>query len=71
MKGKQLKKIRSILNSGETLGGQTTIEYVVVIGVVVGLSALLVVFRDAIGTALTNAGTGITNLFNTLAGDIT
>lgn len=56
--------IKSLAYTGEEAGGQGMSEYVILLGAVVAIAAAgVIVFRDQLTTAFTNAGTKITEAF--------
>lgn len=56
--------IKSLAYTGEEAGGQGMSEYVILLGAVVAIAAAgVIVFRDQLITAFTNAGTKITEAF--------
>lgn len=60
---KHLELMRARMHAGEVAGGQATTEYIIVVGVLIGLGVVLVAFRDSIGDAITKAGEGIVSTF--------
>ena len=62
-----MQKLESQIMSGEIYGGQTTVEYAIVVAIVLGVAALLIAFRDQIGNMITNATSGLSNLFSNLS----
>ena len=62
-----MQKLESQIMSGEMYGGQTTVEYAIVVAIVLGVAALLVAFRDQIGNMISNATAGLKSLFNNLS----
>lgn len=65
-----MQKLESQIMSGEMYGGQTTVEYAIVVAIVLGVAALLVAFRDQIGTMISNATTRLGNLFASLTNNM-
>lgn len=59
-----LKKARAAALAGEAEGGADVVEYVVTLGIAIGLGAILVAFRDKIGATITSAGTKMDTLFS-------
>ena len=47
----------------EIAGGQSTVEWVALIGVAIGLTTAAVAFRDSIGTTLGTVATKISTMF--------
>lgn len=60
---KRIELARARMHAGEVAGGQATTEYIIVLGVLIGLGVVLVAFRDAIGDAITDAGEAIVQTF--------
>lgn len=67
---KQEKKIsgtsaflRSLLVRGEEEGGSEIVQTVIVLGFAVGLGAALLLLQGSIQTAITKAGTSVTDMF--------
>ena len=49
--------------AGEIEGGQTTVEYVIVVAIVLGLAAMLIAFRQELGNMVNNAANYRSRLF--------
>lgn len=49
--------------AGEIEGGQTTVEYVIVVAIVLGLAVMLIAFRDELGRMVGSASTYMSKLF--------
>ena len=62
-----IQKIKSQSMAGELAGGQTTVEYVIVVAIVLGLAALLFAFREQIGNAIKDATNKIGDTFNSIS----
>lgn len=58
-----MNKIEAMALAGEQEGGADVVEYVVTLGIAIGLGAILVAFKDKIGAVITDAGTKLTTLF--------
>lgn len=65
-----MQKIKSQFMYGEIYGGQTTVEYAIVVAIVLGVAALLIAFRDQIGTMINNATNSLCKLFTNLTTEI-
>lgn len=61
---KKLGKLRALLVRGEEEGGSEIVQTVIVLGFAVGLGAALIALQGSIQTAITNAGTAITDMFS-------
>ena len=57
-------KIRALVVRGEENGGSEIVQAVIVLGFAVGLGAALMLLQGNIQTAITTAGTNITDLFS-------
>ena len=60
----RLDKVRALLVVGEEDGGSEIVQTVIVLGFAVGLGAALLLLQGNIQTAITTAGTNITDLFS-------
>ena len=60
----RLDKVRALLVVGEEDGGSEIVQTVIVLGFAVGLGAALMLLQGNIQTAITTAGTNITDLFS-------
>ncbi len=49
--------------AGEIEGGQTTVEYVIVVAIVLGVAAMLINFRGELGKMIDNATNYMAKLF--------
>ena len=65
-----MQKLKSKFMYGEIYGGQTTVEYAIVVAIVLGVAALLIAFRDQIGTMINNATNSLSKLFTNLTTEI-
>ena len=70
-KEKDMNKIEAMALAGEQEGGADVVEYVVTLGIAIGLGAILVAFRDKIGDVIEDAGTKMTTLFNNVTSGLT
>lgn len=61
------KKAKARMNCEEIAGGQSTVEWVALIGVAIGLTGAAVLFRDSIGTTLGTVGTKISAMFTSIS----
>ena len=59
----RLDKVRALLVVGEEDGGSEIVQTVIVLGFAVGLAALLLL-QGNIQTAITKAGTSVTDMFS-------
>ncbi|WP_241963683.1 hypothetical protein [Gordonibacter sp. 28C] len=57
-------KLRALIVRGEEGGGSEIVQTVIVLGFAVGLGAALMLLQGNIQTALTTAGTNITDMFS-------
>lgn len=57
-------KIRALMICGEEEGGSEIVQTVIVLGFAVGLGAALLLLQGSIQTAITSAGTSITDMFS-------
>lgn len=55
--------LRSLLVRGEEEGGSEIVQTVIVLGFAVGLGAALLLLQGSIQTAITKAGTSVTDMF--------
>ncbi len=53
--------------AGEIEGGQTTVEYVIVVAIVLGIAAMLIRFRTELGNMITNATNHMSRLFASIS----
>lgn len=60
----RLDKVRALLVVGEEDGGSEIVQTVIVLGFAVGLGAALLLLQDNIQTAITKAGTSVTDMFS-------
>ena len=60
----RLDKVRALLVVGEEDGGSEIVQTVIVLGVAVGLGAALLLLQGNIQTAITKAGTSVTDMFS-------
>ena len=60
----RLDKVRALLVVGEEDGGSEIVQTVNVLGFAVGLGAALLLLQGNIQTAITKAGTSVTNMFS-------
>lgn len=60
----RLDKVRALLVVGEEDGGSEIVQTVIVLGFAVGLGAALLLLQGNIQTAITKAGTSVTDLFS-------
>ena len=60
----RLDKVRALLVVGEEDGGSEIVQTVIVLGFAVGLGAALLVLQGNIQTAITKAGTSVTDMFS-------
>lgn len=65
-----MKKFEAQMLSGEIAGGQTTVEYVVVVAIVLGLAVALIAFRNELRDAIGSATNQVKNLFANLSNAI-
>jgi Flp pilus assembly pilin Flp len=65
-----MQKLESQIMSGEIYGGQTTVEYAIVVAIVLGVAALLIAFRNQIGNMISNATTKLNELFSGLSNNM-
>ena len=56
--------IRALLVRGEEEGGSEIVQTVIVLGFAVGLGAALILLQGNIQTAITDAGTSVTDMFS-------
>ena len=59
----RLDKVRALLVVGEEDGGSEIVQTVIVLGFAVGLGAELLLLQGNIQTAITKAGTSVTDRF--------
>ena len=59
----RLDKVRALLVVGEEDGGSEIVQTVIVLGFAVGLGAALLLLQGNIQTAITKAGTSVTDMF--------
>ena len=60
----RLDKVRALLVVGEEDGGSEFVQTVIVLGFAVGLGAALLLLQGNIQTAITKAGTSVTDMFS-------
>ena len=60
----RLDKVRALLVVGEEDGGSEIVQTVIVLGFAVGLWAALLLLQGNIQTAITKAGTSVTDMFS-------
>ena len=60
----RLDKVRAWLVVGEEDGGSEIVQTVIVLGFAVGLGAALLLLQGNIQTAITKAGTSVTDMFS-------
>ncbi|MFQ8867958.1 MAG: hypothetical protein ACLR67_06660, partial [Eggerthella lenta] len=60
----RLDKVRALLVVGEEDGGSEIVQTVIVLGFAVGLGAALLLLQGNIQTAITKAGTSVTDMFS-------
>ena len=60
----RLDKVRALLVVGEEDGGSESVQTVIVLGFAVGLGAALLLLQGNIQTAITKAGTSVTDMFS-------
>ena len=60
----RLDKVRALLVVGEEDGGSEIVQTVIVLGFAVGLGAALLLLQGNIQTAITTAGTSVTDMFS-------
>ena len=60
----RLDKVRALLVVGEEDGGSEIVQTVSVLGFAVGLGAALLLLQGNIQTAITKAGTSVTDMFS-------
>ena len=60
----RLDKVRALLVVGEEDGGSEIVQTVIVLGFAVGLGAALLLLQGTIQTAITKAGTSVTDMFS-------
>ena len=60
----RLDKVRALLVVGEEDGGSEIVQTVIVLGFAVGLGAALLLRQGNIQTAITKAGTSVTDMFS-------
>ena len=60
----RLDKVRALLVVGEEDGGSEIVQTVIVLGFAVGLGAALLLLQGDIQTAITKAGTSVTDMFS-------
>ena len=60
----RLDKVRALLVVGEEYGGSEIVQTVIVLGFAVGLGAALLLLQGNIQTAITKAGTSVTDMFS-------
>ena len=60
----RLDKVRALLVVGEEDGGSEIVQTVIVPGSAVGLGAALLLLQGNIQTAITKAGTSVTDMFS-------
>ena len=59
-----ISKIRALIVRGDEGGGSEIVQTVIVLGFAVGLGAALMLLQGNIQTAITTAGTNITDMFS-------
>ena len=60
----RLDKVRALLVVGEEDGGSEIVQTVIVLGFAVGLGAALLLLQGNLQTAITKAGTSVTDMFS-------
>ena len=60
----RLDKVRALLVVGEEDGGSEIVQTVIVLGFAVDLGAALLLLQGNIQTAITKAGTSVTDMFS-------
>ena len=60
----RLDKVRALLVVGEEDGGSEIVQTVIVLGFAVGFGAALLLLQGNIQTAITKAGTSVTDMFS-------
>ena len=60
----RLDKVRALLVVGEEDGGSEIVQTVIVLGFAVGLGAALLLLQGNSQTAITKAGTSVTDMFS-------
>ena len=60
----RLDKVRALLVVGEEDSGSEIVQTVIVLGFAVGLGAALLLLQGNIQTAITKAGTSVTDMFS-------
>lgn len=60
----RLDKVRALLVVGEEDGGSEIVQTVIVLGFAVGLGVALLLLQGNIQTAITKAGTSVTDMFS-------
>ena len=60
----RLDKVRALLVVGEEDGGSEIVQTVIGLGFAVGLGAALLLLQGNIQTAITKAGTSVTDMFS-------
>lgn len=60
----RLDKVRALLVVGEEDGGSEIVQTVIVLGFAVGLGTALLLLQGNIQTAITKAGTSVTDMFS-------
>ena len=60
----RLDKVRALLVVGEEDGGSEIVQTVIVLGFAVGVGAALLLLQGNIQTAITKAGTSVTDMFS-------
>ena len=60
----RLDKVRALLVVGEEDGGSEIVQTDIVLGFAVGLGAALLLLQGNIQTAITKAGTSVTDMFS-------
>ena len=60
----RLDKVRALLVVGEEDGGSEIVQTVIVLGFAVGLGAALLLLQGNIQTAITKAGTSVTDMYS-------
>ena len=60
----RLDKVRALLVVGEEDGGSEIVQTVIVLGFAVGLGAALILLQGNIQSAITKAGTSVTDMFS-------
>ena len=61
--GATVNKMRACLVRGEEEGGSEIVQTVIVLGFAVGLGAALIMLQGNIQSAITKAGTAVTDMF--------